>query len=518
MTENNNNGLPIQIPTATAVPTAPMGVVSPPPQKYVTINGVMKLNPDYQSWCLQNQNNNNNVDPDIPVIPATTIPNPNIAIPIVSNMDDYLQISNEQEIPLTSLTTATFAKVQEPEFCIAAGLQPDTALDDIFQMFAKYEIPMGLLNKLTVLSEYDSLEFIIDDSGSMRNKSDTMHANNDVQQTHGGRYQTRWEEAQQRLKEMMEVLSYLPIKQIGIEFLNRSDRITLHHKKEMNPKAFYINACARIDSVFALQPHGMTPAYEKLQESLQRYSSIIDDPFMTAEDKKRQQISPQKISRYFFGDGRPNGGLLTQQKIISLLQQRPHPENTPITFISCTNEDEQVEWMKIAEEVIPYCSESDDFDDEAREVLRDQGKALPYSRGFHLICQLVAAMNPHDLDAMDESVPFTKQTLDHLLGLTSSEETYQHYFHHYQLAQRSRKIDDPSDAIKKRVQWNYQQFLTTPLAKDIPQVKQFQKQLLQQQHQSYREHQQSNYHSGNYRGTTTKVNHGVDSECACVIL
>lgn len=74
-----------------------------------------------------------------------------------------------------------------------------------------------------------------------------------------------------------------------------------------------------------------------------------------------------------------------------------------MTFISCTNEDDQVEWMKDAEEVAPYCSESDDFHDEAAEVLRDQGPALPFSQGFHLVAQLVAAMNPDDLDAMDES-------------------------------------------------------------------------------------------------------------------
>ena len=41
--------------------------------------------------------------------------------------------------------------------------------------------------------------------------------------------------------------------------------------------------------------------------------------------------------------------------------------------------------------------------DESREILKDQGKALPFTVGFYLICSLVAAMNPNDLDAMDES-------------------------------------------------------------------------------------------------------------------
>lgn len=152
-----------------------------------------------------------------------------------------------------------------------------------------------------------------------------------------------------------------------------------------------------------------------------------------------------------------------------------------MTFISCTNEDEAVEWMKDAEEIAPYCSESDDFADEAREVLKDQGAALPYSKGFHLICQLVAAMNPDDLDAMDESIPFTKHSLDNLLGVQHNEESYRHYFDCYVQAQLARTVDvdertgqpKQSDLIKKNTQWNYSEFLSaTGPAKTIPQVQQ----------------------------------------------
>jgi len=152
-----------------------------------------------------------------------------------------------------------------------------------------------------------------------------------------------------------------------------------------------------------------------------------------------------------------------------------------MTFLSCTNEDAAVEWMKDAEEVCPYCSESDDFVDEANEVLKDQGAALPYSKGFHLICQLVAAMNPDDLDAMDESVPFTKSTLDNLLGVQHNDASYQHYFDCYVKAQMARVVETDertgqpkqSDLIKKNTQWNYNEFLrATGPAKTIPQVQQ----------------------------------------------
>ena len=144
--------------------------------------------------------------------------------------------------------------------------------------------------------------------------------------------------------------------------------------------------------------------------------------------------------------------------------------------------------MKDAEEIVPYCSESDDFQDEAAEVLRDQGDALPYSFGFYLICTLVAAMNPDDLDAMDESVPFTKSTLDNLLGVETNEESYRHYFNHFVQAQRSRKVETDdygrpkkTDQLKKNANWEacYQDFLRAPLANQIPAVQNFKQQLMQ---------------------------------------
>lgn len=47
--------------------------------------------------------------------------------------------------------------------------------------------------------------------------------------------------------------------------------------------------------------------------------------------------------------------------------------------------------MKDAEEVAPYCVECDDFQDESSEIMRDQGAAFPFTRGFYLICSIAAA-------------------------------------------------------------------------------------------------------------------------------
>jgi len=245
-----------------------------------------------------------------------------------------------------------------------------------------------------MLTEYESLEFIIDDSGSMQCISDT---NDPITKQPN----TRWREAHLRLREMIEILAYVPFNQIGIEFLNRKNRVSLT-RQGRDPKTFLADAYSQIDAAFVQGPAGTTPALEKFQESLSRGQGV-------------------SIARYFFGDGVPNGGNQAKQEIVNLLMNRQDPAGNPITFLSCTNEDDQVEWMKDAEEIVPYCSESDDFNDESDEVLRDQGRALPYTKGFHLICQLVAAMNPDDLDAMDESVPFTKATLDNLLGVQHNE-------------------------------------------------------------------------------------------------
>jgi hypothetical protein len=426
---------------------------SPAPTKYVKTNGVMKLNPEYKRWTESQRG----------AVPTTTVANTAQALPIVSSMEDHEKFNQAatmdggQEMPLSEATNATIEMMQEPEIYLAAGMTADTMVDGLGSIMNKYEVPMGLMNKLMMLSEFQSLEFIIDDSGSMTLVSDTVNPAT-------GRPNTRWQEAQERLKEMIEVLAYVPFNQIDIIFLNRHDQVTLT-RNGRDPRTFLADAYRQIDQVFARGPSGTTPVLEKMQNS-----------FIKGQGKS--------IARWFFGDGVPNGGIQAQREITKILCTRQNPAGNPVTFMSCTNEDAEVEWMKDCEEVAPYCSESDDFGDEGREVLRDQGAALPFSKGFHLICQLVAAMNPDDLDAMDESVPFTKATLDNLLGVQHNEESYRHYFDCFTEAQRMRVVENDesgrpkkADQLKKSVQWHYQDFLAAPLASHIPQVQQIKAQL-----------------------------------------
>jgi len=126
-----------------------------------------------------------------------------------------------------------------------------------------------------------------------------------------------------------------------------------------------------------------------------------------------------------------------------------------------------------AEEIAPYCAELDDYVDESREVLRDQGKAFPYSYGLHLVAQLVAAFNPHDLDAMDESVPFAKQTLDDLLGYQTSQQEYKYYFDSFIKAQHLLPLQPHQRSFVKSLPQLFSQFMEVSRAADIPAVSEY---------------------------------------------
>lgn len=285
---------------------------STPPKKYVKVNGVMKLNPDYKKW----KESQGQV--------GSTISNSAQALPVVSSMEDH-EALNEivvagggPEVPLSESTNATIEMMQEPEICVEAGMTADTMVDALGQILNKYEVPMGLMNKLMMLSEFDSLEFIIDDSGSMSLTTDALDKNK--------RLQTRWQEAQGRLKEMMEILAHVPFQKVEIVFLNRPNKIVIT-RDHRDPKTLMQEMYRQIDSVFAQGPSGSTPAFEKLQESFAMGAG-------------------RSVARYFFGDGMPNGGLAVQEQITLMMRNRSNPAQNPVTFISCTNEDAQVEWMK----------------------------------------------------------------------------------------------------------------------------------------------------------------------------
>ena len=229
---------------------------------------------------------------------------------------------------------------------------------------------------------------------------------------------TRWEEVEDRLHVLTDILSYLPVTNIRIHFLNRSTDLRLTHAGK-TPDQFAKEVHDQIYLAFASPPSGGTPLFAKMQNAF-------------------NQQTVKGIMHYVFTDGVPSDASI--HALGDLVQYRANPKMHPLTFMSCTDNDQEAEWMKTIEESGPYVSELDDFNSEQKEVLHDQGPSFPFSRGFWLLCQLVAAINPDDLDALDENTPFSRYTLSSLLGREMSPQEYNHYFGNHPQSQHFKNL------------------------------------------------------------------------------
>ena len=350
---------------------------------------------------------------------SSTVAEPKKALAIVSTPEDVQNASNLQQqktgapMQLSEATTASMEIIQDEDFLkkfgTATPVNGGDVLDGLTSYFAKYEVPIGMINKLLVLSEY-KLNFLVGDSGSMSNETDaqTKEAHPIMQQkfSREGRSgkMTRWEEVEDRLHVMVDMLAFVPTEDIVMNFLNRHGSVTLSHKGK-TPAEFSAEAHAKISEAFRAGPNGGTPIYGKLSKAFEK----------------------TKVStmHYLFTDGEPSDASIEDVK--TLVINRQNPKMSPLTFMTCTDQDE-ADWMKEVEEVAPFTAELDDFKSERAEVLKDQGPTFPFSKGFWLLCQLVAAINPDDLDALDESTPFTKMTMDNLMGRKLTTQEYEHYF------------------------------------------------------------------------------------------
>jgi hypothetical protein len=394
------------------------------PKKYIFVNGVMMKNPEYMAaHPTGNKKTEIGVEKQLAVVCSLT------------DQEDAKEEYDVQTKPedskdrqftfeTTSGTMEAMALMSSPEYvqCISSPA-PETAqqhvqeppkslFDQLIDYFIIYEVPLGLIDKLLELRHY-RLNFLVDDSGSMQLASDAPRSEATVYMPchgHAGNM-TRLEEEENRLHIFMDILAFIPTKGIQFYFMNthREIKIDQHGK---SPDAFKQEAHSAIRDAFAHLTMGATPTYRLLTKSF----------------KDAEEHSSDPTAHYLLTDGCPSDR--SADEVGKLIKKRHHPERNPMTLLSCTNVDSECEWMKDIEEIAPYTSECDDFSDEKDEVVKDQGIAFPYTRGFWLICSLVAAMNPHDLDALDESIPLTKFTLDELLGRCHSAAEYSYYFNH----------------------------------------------------------------------------------------
>jgi hypothetical protein len=432
-----------QLPPPPQYPIGSSSSSSSVEPKYTMSNGIMCLNP---RW----------VDPTHHHGSAAPTTASSQFQAIVTNPDDVVARNDAMTragmapTPMAPSFGATVAILQDPAVAQKAGQTPGNIIDNLCAVFKRLEAPIGLTNKLMVLMAFDELEFIVDDSGSMDKMSNQT--------------QTRFEEARCRLLELFDILAVVPKPAVRVHFLNRRDNIVLQQQAAEQPAAFVQRAKVAIDAAFSMPPGGTTPILEKLITSFAAGAG-------------------RKVFRYLLCDGVPDGGRSAIDQICALVCGRQAPASNPITFMSCSNVDEEVEWMKELESVATYAAEYDDYRTEAREVSDNQGLVLPFTHGFYVIGTLVAAMYPEDLDAMDESVPLTKFSYDNILGVTTTPQEYRHYWDGFMAAQR-KKAQKPGASALDRFEASFRwddallaEFSRAQLSTQIARVVEYKQQL-----------------------------------------
>lgn len=414
------------------------------PFKYVVVNGLMKK---IEVDSSGNQIGTTAQTSTSSSTPASTLADPNKALTFTSNFDDASKAAEAVGTSMAPSTITALNTVQSQEFLNKFG-NSQVAGDAIYhlmnQIFTKIQAPIGLANKLLILQGFN-INIKIDDSGSMSGE--------------------RWNQAYQRLLEMMDILQVVPTGPVTLSFLDRSAKITISRYGK-TPAQFYAEVSQWLGTQFRTAPGGGTPIYNNVKSMLRN--------------------SRGNTAHYIITDGVPTGYGNEREDtereirdVKNLILGRGNAQANPITLMCCSTNPLDTEWMHEVEEIacMPgygqqaqapgFVAALQNFDAERLEVLNDQGTRIPYSRSVWLICSLVAALFPNDLDALDQHAPLCKTILDDcFLGYKSTITQYTDYFENHPNAPYLFAED-------------FQAFVEVPITNQIPAVRDFENILAQ---------------------------------------
>lgn len=418
--------------------------------KYIKIKGVLKKNPAHPDNAPKPAAAGGADGPPPTYAEAEAKKQELVTVSTVGDIMEQNECAGAAPIAMAESTQGALEVLQDEMTVGKYGraVDPGALVDGLSQIFEQYEIPIGMVNKLLELStgEY-TLVFYVDDSGSM-GTGDSVDLK--------GKPCTRWQEVWHRLEAILQVVQFIPVTEVQVLFINRPDVVKLRHHGN-TPATFFANAIAQIKPIFARGPSGGTRATPKMQQIIREADG---------------RTTPTAV--YFFFDGQLSDGTAGMTRLMLSRNAR----KIPVTFCSCTGDDDEVEWAKdLEDKTMPdgspsYMAEIDDYKGEREEVLHDQGGALPFSKGTHLLCQLVAAINPTDLDALDEGPPLTRMTLANLMGRELSVEEYQHYFGLFM--NNDRKTPAERQETQEAFGAAYHDFLRTDIeAHAIPAVQEY---------------------------------------------
>ena len=431
-----------------------------PPQKFIAdANGIRHRNPEWRSGDAAAVEATGCTDA-VPAMPSYAQ-----AMPVISSIDELQSFLADTAV---AATYGAFGSTPaDAETASELGIAPDRVQAELGRVFAKYEIPFGLLQKLQCLGNFDRIEMLIDDGFLMGGK---FIGGAPVDR---GQALSPWEMVLQRLKQFVELTAYVRTPAMHLHFTNRPEQpVNLRRTQGEAPDAYVKRVFERLDDIFTKHApkSGHTNAAEVIAESL--------------------KVHPERrVLRYFFTSTQGGMGIFPSNSastVGGILAARSHPERNPFTILSNARPGEtRGDWIKIAQQMAPVCANVAPYEREYAAIVEIHGPVFPYTYGMHLISQLVSAFDVEGLRLLHDDVPLTKPTLDSLLGYVTPFPEYDRYFYLFCVAQENKVVPPSSDtavivkhdAIRREHiivwrQWG-PAFYTAMRARDIPAVAQY---------------------------------------------
>jgi hypothetical protein len=215
------------------------------------------------------------------------------------------------------------------------------------------------------LLELKGYEIVIvcDDSGSMNTKVDNTG-------------KTRWDELRSIVKILIEIGVIFDTNGVDIYFLNRRKYLKIKDPKE-------------VEQAFAELPRDYTPLIPVLKD-------IFKSPLARRGRDK-------KLLVFVATDGEPTDedGNPVVQQLKSLMDETRDQETTYVSFLLCTNETENIEYLNNWDKTMPHVDVTDDFETEKQKILRIQGNDFSFTHGDYIVKALAGAIIPV-LDRLNE--------------------------------------------------------------------------------------------------------------------
>ena len=142
-----------------------------------------------------------------------------------------------------------------------------------------------------------------------------------------------------------------------IQLLNNQGELVLDHTGKM-PEDFASDAHEKIVNIFKTGPAGNTPLYKKLKKSFERPENtalfVLTDGLPT--DKSADETKDLVYLRH---PGKVDQSIPEDPKLKSERTERSHRH--PVTFMICTDSDEEKQWMCDSDDEAEFVSAIDDF-------------------------------------------------------------------------------------------------------------------------------------------------------------